>query len=61
MPNDRKFIFDGKVSREITELPGGVHVICFLAAYNLTNSKYWSNQDFPLPPRYFEGGVTIKF
>ncbi len=61
MPNDRKFIFDGKVFREITELPGGVRVICFISAYNLTNSKYWSNQDFPLPPRYFEGGVTLKF
>jgi hypothetical protein len=33
----------------------------FLNLYNLTNSKYWSSPTFPLPERYFEGGVSVSF
>ena len=59
-PNDRKFILDGKISKQLTTIRG-VGVTCFLSVYNLTNSKYWSDRDFPLPQRYFEGGVTLEF
>ena len=59
-PNDRKFIFDSKISKELTTVRG-VAITCFLSIYNLTNSKYWSSSDFPLPQRTFEGGVTLEF
>ena len=59
-PNDRKFIFDGRFSRELMTVRG-IEVSCFLNVYNLTNSKYWSNRDYPLPQRYFESGITLKF
>ncbi len=59
-PNDRTFIFDGRLSKELTTIQG-VGVTCFLNAYNLTNSKYWSDDNFPLPERYFEGGFTLEF
>lgn len=59
-PNDRTFIFDGRLSQKIP-LVRGVDGTFFFNAYNLTNSKYWMDSDFPLPERYFEGGVTIEF
>ena len=59
-PNDRKFILDSHISKVLTVVKG-TEVSCFLNIYNLTNSKYWSDRDYPLPQRYFEGGVTLKF
>ena len=59
-PNDRKFIFDAKISKKLTTL-AGVDISYFGSVYNLTNSKYWSDRDFPLPQRYFEGGITLDF
>ena len=59
-PNDRKFIFDGRISKRISGL-NGLDLTAFLNAFNLTNSKYWMASDFPLPERYFEGGMTVEF
>ena len=59
-PNDRKFIVDGKISKTLATVQG-IGISCFLGVYNLSNSKYWSDWNFPLPQRYFEGGVTLKF
>lgn len=53
-PEDRKFIFDLKLTRKIKNFT------YFLNIYNLTNSKYWSDYYFPIPERYFEGGITIE-
>ena len=60
LANDRTFIFDGRLSKKMATIRG-VGVTCFLNVYNLTNSKYWSDIDFPLPERYIEGGVTLDF
>jgi len=53
--NDRKMLFDFKVSRAFR------YFTCFLNIHNLTNSKYWRDYYFPLPRRYFEGGVTFQW
>jgi vitamin B12 transporter len=58
--NDRKFIFDAKLSKEIVK-KDNFTVSCFVTVYNLTNSKYWSSINFPIPERYGEVGVTIDF
>jgi len=60
-PNDRKPIFDLKLTKEFKDVKKDVNVETFLNIYNLTNSKYWSNISFPLPKRYFEGGFSVKF
>ena len=54
-PNDRKMLFDLKMSREFKNLS------LFLNVYNLTNSRYWADYNFPVPERYFEGGITLKW
>ena len=54
-PNDRKMLMDVKISQEFKNLT------CFLNIHNLTNSKYWQDYYFPVPRRYFEGGVTLKW
>ncbi len=54
-PNDRKMLCDLKMMQEFE------HLALFLNVYNLTNSKYWADSYFPLPQRYFEGGVTLKW
>ncbi len=53
--NDRKMLYDLKLSQEWKNL------LSFVNIYNLTNSKYWSDYFFPLPERYFEGGVSLKW
>jgi vitamin B12 transporter len=60
-PNDRKFIFDLKVTQKVADLSNNVEVETFLNVHNLTNSKYWSSITFPLPERYFEGGFSVNF
>jgi len=59
--NDRKFILDAKLTQEFKDVKGNIDLEIFLNIYNLTNSKYWSNPDYPLPRRYFEGGFSLKF
>jgi vitamin B12 transporter len=54
-PNDRKMLFDLKIRREWKNFSP------FLNVYNLTNSKYWADSFFPVPQRYFEGGVNFKW
>ncbi|MDD5130515.1 MAG: TonB-dependent receptor [Candidatus Omnitrophica bacterium] len=52
---DRKFVFDLKAQQKIK------HLTCFLNIYNLFDSNYCSDYFFPLPKRYFEGGVSINW
>jgi vitamin B12 transporter len=54
-PNDRKMLCDLKISQTFKNLT------LFLNVYNLTNSKYWADFFFPIPQRYFEGGVTFQW
>jgi vitamin B12 transporter len=60
-PNDRKFIFDAKLTQEFKDILKDIELELFLNVFNLTNSKYWSSITFPLPRRYFEGGLSLKF
>ena len=60
LPRDRTFVFDGRISKKILTTHG-IDLTCFFNVYNLLNSKYWSDSDFPLPERYFEGGLTLEF
>jgi len=60
-PNDRKFLLDAKVVKKFLDSNGDSDLELFLNIYNVTNSSYWSSITFPLPRRYFEGGVTLKF
>ncbi|MCK4917280.1 MAG: TonB-dependent receptor [Candidatus Omnitrophica bacterium] len=54
-PNDRKMLFDMKLSREFKNYK------IFFNIYNLTNSKYWADYYFPVPERYLESGITFKW
>lgn len=60
-PNDRKPIFDLRMSQAVKKEGRGPGLEVFLNVHNLTNSKYWSSESFPLAKRYFEGGMTIRF
>ena len=60
-PNDRKPIFDLKVTKEFKEIRNNLDAEIFLTVHNLTNSKYWSSIAFPLAERYFEGGFSVHF
>jgi outer membrane receptor protein involved in Fe transport len=55
LPRDRKFVCDLRASQKIKNLT------CFLNVYNLFDSKYWSDYFYPLPKRYFEGGVSVDW
>ena len=59
--NDRKFIFDANFSQKFKNKKDNLEMELFLNIYNLTNSKYWSNPTYPLPKRYFEGGMSLEF
>jgi len=59
--NDRKFILDLRLSQKLQGIRKDVDLELFLNIYNLTNSKYWSSKNFPLPRRYFEGGFKLAF
>jgi len=52
---DRKMLYDLRMSQEYANMS------LFLNILNLTNSKYWARKDFPIPPRYFEGGLILKW
>jgi len=54
-PNDRKMLFDLKASQAWKNLT------FFLNLYNLSDSKYWADNYFPLPERYFEGGFSLSW
>lgn len=60
IPNDRKFLWDSRLARAFT-VADGLQAELFLNIYNLTNSKYWADINFPTPPRYFEGGINLEF
>lgn len=60
-PNDRKFIFDARLTQEIKNALKNVDLGFFLEIHNIANSKYWSSITFPQPGRYFEGGFSLKF
>lgn len=60
-PNDRKPIFDAKITKTFPRVTKDLDVKAFLDVHNLTNSKYWSSITYPLARRYFEGGLTVHF
>jgi outer membrane receptor for ferrienterochelin and colicins len=60
-PNDRKMIWDMKVTKKFSAKRVITNWETFLSIHNLTNSKYWSSSTFPLPERYFEGGFSLDF
>ena len=57
---DRKFIFDGRISKRVSNFKH-LNLTAYLNVFNLANSKYWQDFNFPLPGRYFEGGMTVEF
>ena len=59
-PNDRKFIWDAKLSKDFLKT-ANIQWTGYVNGYNLTNSKYWSSINFPLPERYFEAGLKLDF
>lgn len=59
--NDRKPIFDLKLTQAFEDVRQGLDMEVFLSIHNLTNSKYWSSITYPLAERYFEGGFSLKF
>lgn len=60
-PNDRKPIFDLKLSKQFETVQEDLDLELFLNIHNLTNSKYWADISYPLPERYFEGGFSVHF
>jgi vitamin B12 transporter len=54
-PNDRKMLCDANISQQFK------NTAFFLNIYNIANSKYWADFFFPVPERYFEGGITCKW
>ncbi len=60
-PNDRKPIFNLKLTKSFESSIKSVEVETFLTIHNLTNSNYWSSITYPLAERYFEGGFQVKF
>ncbi len=59
-PNDRKMLCDLKISKEFKNF-SALSAAAFLNIHNLTNSKYWRDYYFPVPERYFEGGVSFEW
>jgi len=59
-PKDQRFILDTKLAQRIEDIKN-VDVELFLIVHNLTNTKNWASITFPLPQRYFEGGLSIEF
>ncbi len=60
-PNDRKPVFDLKVTQDFKRIFHHTDVQFFVHVYNIANSKYWSDISFPDPERYFEGGFVLSF
>jgi len=59
--NDRKPIFDLKLTQDLKNIYKKVDAQIFFDLYNLTNSNYWADPSFPLPGRHVEGGVSVSF
>lgn len=59
--NDRKPIFDLKLTQDFKNIRKDIDLDVFFNVYNLTNSSYWADPTFPLPGRYVEGGVRLSF
>lgn len=60
-PNDRKPIFDAKITKTFKPILKDIDLRAFFNIHNITNSKYWSSITYPLPRRYFEGGFAADF
>lgn len=58
--NDRKFVWDAFLKKSWFR-QDALEFATFFNVYNLGNSKYWYDSDFPIPGRFYEGGVEIKF
>ncbi|MFA5156087.1 MAG: TonB-dependent receptor [Candidatus Omnitrophota bacterium] len=54
-PNDRKMLCDLKITQEWKM------VSLFFNVHNLNNSRYWADSYFPVPQRYFEGGLSVNW
>jgi len=54
-PNDRKMLWDLKISRDIKNLT------VFFMIHNLADSSYWADEYFPAPRRYYEDGITLHW
>ena len=59
-PKDQRFILDTKLAQRFEDIKN-VDLELFLMVHNLTNTKNWASLTFPLPKRYFEGGLSIGF
>ncbi len=59
-PRENKFIWDFKISQEIP-IWKTVSVRSFLNVHNIFNSKFWNDEFYPHPDRYFEFGVECTF
>ena len=60
-PNDRKPIFDVKITQDLRDICPRTDAQIFLNIHNIANSKYWADFSYPLPGRYFEGGFSFRF
>ncbi len=59
--NDRKPMFDLKLTQEFKDIIKNTDLEMFLSLHNITNSTYWINPIFPYPKRYIEGGFSLTF
>lgn len=59
-PHERQMLWDAKLAQKI---PIWRDVSCegFVNLHNILNSKYYADEFYPHPSRYFEGGVTVRF
>ena len=57
---DRKFIWDAKLSKKVRRLSFGTLEI-FAAVHNLFNTSFARIYVYPLPRRWFEGGIEYSF
>ncbi len=60
-PNDRKPIFNLRITKEFKNVQDNIDVEAFLSIHNLTNRQYWSSKTFPLAEKYIEGGVSLRW
>lgn len=59
--NDRKPIFDLKLTQDFKNIYKNTDLELFFNLHNIANSKYWLDPSFPYPGRYVEGGFSLTF
>jgi len=59
--NDRKPTFDVKLTQDFKNVYKNTDLEIFFNIHNITNSKYWTDPQFPYPGRYVEGGFSLTF